>query len=462
VSQAKHTPDPAAGPAVLLLTSTRAYHADDFVAAAARLGVPCVLGTDRCHVLAEVWPDGSAGAHALDFRDPDAAAAAIAELHASRPLAGIVPTDEHTAIIAARAAARIGLPYNPVEAAEIAGNKHRLRQRLRSAGLPQPRFVDVPADAGPDAALAALADAGLGFPVVVKPLHLSASRGVMRADDRAGLDRCLDRLRALLRDPEVAALDPEAARSILIEGFVPGPEVAYEGLLTAGALRTLAIFDKPDPLDGPFFAETIYVTPSVQPAAVQDAIVRAVTDAARAMGLREGPVHAELRLAPPGWPGVDATARLAGPPGVPEAPGVPGAPPVPVLLELAARTIGGLCHRTLRFGAGIALDELVIAHAAGRDIDLPVSQPGTAGGVYMLPVPRPGVLRAVHGVEAAAAVAGVRDVVITARPGDVLVPLPEGRSYLGFLFAGGSDSAEVTAALRRAVACIELDVASLL
>ena len=206
----------------------------------------------------------------------------------------------------------------------------------------------------------------------------------------------------------------------------------------------------------------------MQPAAVQDAIVRAVTDAARAMGLREGPVHAELRLAPHGWPGVDETALLAGLPSappappVPEASGVPEAPPVPVLLELAARTIGGLCHRTRRFGAGIALDELVIAHAAGRDIDLPVSQSGTAGGVYMLPVPRPGVLRAVHGVEAAAAVAGVRDVVITARPGDVLVPLPEGRSYLGFLFAGGSDPAEVTAALRRAVALIELYVASLL
>jgi biotin carboxylase len=438
--------DTPAGPAVLLLTSTRAYQADDFVAAAARLGVPCVLGTDRCHVLAEIWPQG---AHALDFRDPDAAAATIAELHAARPLCGIVPTDEHTAIIAARAAARIGLPYNPVEAVEVAGNKHRLRQRLHGAGLPQPRFAAVPADAGPeapdspdspDSIDAALARAGLGFPVVIKPLHLSASRGVMRADDRAGLDRCLDRLRALLRDPEIAALDPEAARSILIEGFVPGPEVAYEGLLTGGALRTLAIFDKPDPLDGPFFAETIYVTPSVQPAAVQHAIVRAVTDAARAMGLREGPVHAELRLPAHGWSG----------------------PLGPIVLELAARTIGGLCHRTLRYGAGIALDELVIAHAAGRDIDVPAGREGTASGVYMLPVPRPGVLRAVRGVEAAAAVAGVQDVVITARPGDVLVPLPEGRSYLGFLFAGGREPAQVTAALRQAVACIELDVATLL
>jgi biotin carboxylase len=429
--------------AVLLLTSKRAYHTDDFVAAAARLGVPCVLGTDRCHVLAEIWPEG---ARALDFRDPDAAAAAIAELHASQPLAGIVPTDEHTAIIAARAAARIGLPHNPVEAAELAGNKHRLRRRLTQAGLAQPRFVAVAVDAGLDAVEAALTDAGLGFPVVVKPLHLSASRGVMRADDRADLDRCLARLRALLRDPEVAALDPEAARAILIEGFVPGAEVAFEGLLTAGALRALAVFDKPDPLDGPLFAETIYVTPSRQPAAVQDAIVEAVTRAARAMGLREGPVHAELRL-PPAHGGPDAGPAAARPGGA------------PVVLELAARTIGGLCHRMLRFGAGIGLEELVLAHAAGRDVSALGERAGAATGVYMLPVPRPGVLRAVHGVDAARAVAGVRDVVITARPGDVLVPLPEGASYVGFVFAAGGEPDQVIAALRQAVAAIDLDIA---
>jgi biotin carboxylase len=427
---------PADTPAVLLLATTRAYHTDDFLAAAARLGVPCVLGTDRCHVLAELWPEG---AQALDFRDPDAAAATIAALHAARPLAGIVPTDEHTAIIAARAAARLGLPCNPVEAAECAGNKLLLRRRLTAAGLPQPAFLAVPARPGPeetDAALAAaLARAGLAFPVVVKPLHLSASRGVMRADDLAELRQRLARLRALLRDPEVTALDPAAAASILIERFVPGPELAYEGLLTAGALRTLAIFDKPDPLDGPFFAETIYVMPSREPATVQVAIARAVAEAAAAMGLREGPVHAELRLPPGG---------------------------APVVLELAARTIGGLCARTLRLGAGIALEELVIAHAAGRDVGALVTRADAAAGVYMLPVTRPGVLRAIHGADAARAVPGVRDVVITARPGDVLVPLPEGHSYLGFVFATGPDPGQVAATLRAAVACLALDVAGLL
>lgn len=429
----------ADAPAVLLLASTRAYHTDDFLAAAARLGVPCVLGTDRCHVLAELWPEG---AQALDFRDPDAAAAAIAELHATRPLAGIVPTDEHTAVIAARAAARLGLPCNPVEAAECAGNKHLLRQRLHAAGLPQPAFLRVPARddpaAGPETEAelaAALARAGLAFPVVIKPLHLSASRGVMRADDPAELHQRLGRLRALLRDPEVTALDPGAAASILIERFVPGPELAYEGLLTAGALRTLAIFDKPDPLDGPFFVETIYVMPSRQPGPVQAAIAQAVAAAARAMGLREGPVHAELRLPPGG---------------------------APVVIELAARTIGGLCARTLRLGAGIALEELVIAHATGRDVSALATRADAAAGVYMLPVPRPGILRAIHGVDAARAVPGIRDVVITARPGDVLVPLPEGHSYVGFVFAAGPDPGPVTEALRAAVACLALDIASLL
>lgn len=438
--------------AVLLLASTRAYHVDDFLAAAERLGVSCVLGTDRCHVLAELWPEG---ALSLPFHDPDAAAERIVEAARTRPIAGIVPTDERTAVIAARAADRLGLPFNPVDAARIAGNKQRMRERLTAAGLAQPGFVTVdisaaisaavsasisasvgaPLAAAADSAAAAMARAGVGFPAVLKPLHLSASRGVMRVDDHAVLGLRLARLAALLGDPEVHARDPEAASRVLIESFVPGREVAYEGLLSGGVLRTLAIFDKPDPLDGPFFAETIYVTPSREPAAVQEAIARAVDAAARAIGLREGPVHAELRLGP-------------------------GAPPRPVVLEVAARSIGGLCGRTLRFGAGIVLEELIIAHALRRDIDRMTDREAMASGVLMLPVPRAGVLRAVHGVDQARGIIGIHDVVITVRPGDVLVPLPEGSAYVGFVFATGQDPASVTAALRQAGACIALDMAS--
>ena len=403
---------------LLLLAATTAYQTDDFRRAAAAMGVELVLGTDRCHVLAEVWPEGSL---ALEFRDPAHAAEQIA---AAAPLAGIVATDEKTALIAALAAERLGLPWNPVEATRATTDKLRLRQRLAEAGVPQPAFRVVPTTA--------TSIEGLRFPVVIKPRHLSTSRGVMRADDPAELADRFARLVRILSDPELIARDPEAAGSVLVEEFVAGPEVALEGLLRGGRLQTLALFDKPDPLDGPFFAETIYVTPSRLPADVQRAIEARVAEAAAALGLREGPIHAELRL------------------GVGD----------PVLIELAARSIGGLCGRALRFGAGISLEELVIAHALRRE--LAPARTAEATGVLMLPVPRPGVLRAIHGVEAAASVPSVREVTITARAGEQVTPLPEGNKYLGFVFAAASQPEAVISALREAEAALRFDIAPLL
>ena len=279
---------------VLLLAPTTAYQTADFQRAADAMGVDVTLGTDRCHVLAEAWP---AGALALDFRDPAGAAARIAD---AGTFDGIVATDEKTALIGALAAARLGLPCNPVAATRAAGDKLRLREMLAAAGVPQPAFRVVSLDDDPAT--------DLPFPVVIKPRHLSTSRGVMRADDAHELRDRFARLKRMLAAPELIAKDPEAARSVLIEAFVPGPEVAYEGLLRGGTLQTLAVFDKPDPLDGPFFAETIYVTPSRGPSPEAR-----VAQAAAALGLREGPVHAELRG--------------------------------DVVIEVAARSIGGLCGR---------------------------------------------------------------------------------------------------------------------
>ncbi|MEJ7599033.1 MAG: ATP-grasp domain-containing protein [Kofleriaceae bacterium] len=264
---------------VLLLAPTTAYQTADFRRAAEAMGVEVTLGTDRCHVLAEAWPEG---ALALDFRDPAAAAEQIARDGGA--IGGIVATDEKTALIGALAAERLGLPSNPVEATRAAGDKLRLRELLAAAGVPQPAFCVVSLDDDP------VTD--LPFPVVIKPRHLSTSRGVMRADDPQQLRERFARLARILAAPELIARDPAAARSVLIETFVPGPEIAFEGLLRGGRLQTLAVFDKPDPLDGPFFAETIYVTPSQFPTA---GIEARVAQAAAALGLREGPVHAELR-----------------------------------------------------------------------------------------------------------------------------------------------------------------------
>jgi biotin carboxylase len=412
----------------MVVASTAAYQTDDFVRAAERMGVEVGLGTDRCHVLAETWAEG---ALPLDFRDPTAAAEALVAAARAQPIDGLVATDERTSYIAALAAARLGLRGNAPEAVHAAWNKLAFRRRMTAAGLPQPRFVEI-APVGREGVLAAAAS--IGYPVVIKPLHLSASRGVMRADGFAELVERSARLRALLADPEVRAGFPDgsqAADRCVVEEFVAGPELALEGLLMNGELHTLALFDKPDPLDGPFFAETLYVAPAPLAPDRAALVTAAVRDAVAVLGLIEGPVHAEIRLSDRG----------------------------PMVLELAARSIGGLCGRALQFGAGVSLEEVVIAHALGR-VPGSLERGGSAvTGVAMLPVPEPGVLRAIAGVERARARPGVSDVVITARVGDTVVPLPEGHTYMGFVFATGDSAHEVTATLRQAAAAIRFRIA---
>jgi biotin carboxylase len=289
-----------------------------------------------------------------------------------------------------------------------------------------PRFWSFPLAAGPEGAAREVT-----YPCVLKPLIFSASRGVIRADEPAGFAAAWGRIARLLRDtaPERREREEGAARTLLVESFVPGAEVAVEGLLRAGALEVLAVFDKPDPLDGPHFEETIYVTPSRHPTPLLGAIEETVAAGARALGLVEGPIHAELRLPPSG----------------------------PVVLEIAARSIGGLCSRTLRFGAGLSLEELLVAHAMGLPL-APLRREARASGVMMLPIPRRGVLHGVRGVDAARAVAGVDDVVITVPAGREVVPLPDGDSYLGFLFAHGDTPAAVEAALRDSHAKLAFDI----
>jgi biotin carboxylase len=412
-------------PALLLLVPTTSYRLDDFRAAARRLGVPLVVGSDLCHRVEELFA-GREDQVSLDYRRPERAAERIAEVARTRPIRGIVPASDGTAVVAALALERLGLPHNPPAAARRAANKHAQRVALRDAGLPVPPFRLF--DAGGDPAVAARE---VAYPCVLKPLVFSASRGVVRADGPEGFVAAWRRIARLLHDTraERRPREEDAGSGILVEGFVPGAEVALEGLLRGGALEVLAVFDKPDPLDGPFFEETIYVTPSRHPAEVLAEVERITAAGARALGLAEGPIHAELRLPPAG----------------------------PVVLEIAARSIGGLCSRTLRFGAGLTLEEVLVAHAMGLPLE-GVRREARASGVMMLPIPRRGILHGVQGLDAARAVPGVEDVVITAPVGREVVPLPEGDSYLGFLFARGETPAEVEAALREGHRRIALDV----
>ncbi len=409
-----------------MLLPTTSYRTEPFALAARALGVEPMLGTDRCQRIDALWPDEAT--IALDFRDPEDAAARIVRLSRERRVAAIVPTSEETAVIAALAASALGLPHNPPDAARATRDKYVMRERFAAAGVSQPRFRLLDVDADPER----LAE-GVELPCVLKPRHLQASRGVIRADDRASFVAGFRRLAALLRLPDVAAKGGPLARSLLCESYVAGVEVAVEGIVTDGRFEVLAIFDKPDPLVGPFFEESIYVTPSRLPDDTQRVIADATARAAAAIGLRHGPVHAELR-----WNGTASS-----------------------VIELAARTIGGLCSRTLRFGAGISLEELVLRHALGEDIGA-LGRESRAAGVMMIPVPRAGVLAGVSGIDEAAAVRGIEEIAITMKIGEKLVPSPEGGAYPGFIFARGETPAFVEAALREALGRLRFAVAPLL
>jgi biotin carboxylase len=427
---------------IALVTHTTSYGAAGFVEACRRAGAGVVLASDRCHLLDRAW-DWPADSLVIDFSDTDAAAAVIAAADdRGAPISAVLPVGgELPAKVAAAAARRLGLPANAPGAMAAAANKLLMRRQLAAASevdvdVRQPRFFAVACGTNPaEIADRVAAAGGVGFPCVVKPLMLSGSRGVMRADDPASLAAAVARLERLLADPAVSHRDPDGAGQILVESFVAGPELALEGILTRGALHVLALFDKPDPLDGPTFEETIYVTPSRLPPAAQRRVAAVVAAAARALGLETGPVHAELR-----W-----TAGEDG----------------PVLIEMAARPIGGLCSRSLRFESGFSLEDIVVRHALGTGA-LP-ARAGGASGVMMIPTPArvPSALRAVDGIEAARAVAGIEDVVISVRVGETLVPLPEGASYTGFVFARGDDADAVERALREATARLRFAVAPL-
>ncbi len=358
---------------------------------------------------------GDAAFLPLNMHDLEEAVRSVVEFARTTPIDVVVGVDDHTTVVAATISTALGLPHNPVTAVAAARNKHRMRELLHAQGLPVPRFALFSVDDAPAAITEKIA-----FPCVVKPISLSASCGVIRANDRDEFVAAFHRVAALLEKLGEETLG-EGAGKILVEDFVPGREVALEGLLTDGKLRVLALFDKPDALDGPFFEETIYVTPSRLPAAVQREIASCAARAARALGLREGPVHSELRVSDRGvW-----------------------------VIEIAARSIGGRCSQALRFATGMSLEEVILRHALRMDIPS-LDREGSAAGVMMLPIPRAGMLEEVRGLEKALAVPGIEDLEITAQPGDELAPLPEGTRYLGFLIARGETPATIEAALRAA------------
>ncbi len=407
---------PSEKPRVLLLLPTRTYRATDFLNAAQKLDVEVVIASEEPATTADLSPTDTL---VLDFRDPTTATHIITKFASTKPIAAIVGVDDDTTILATTASVALGLPHNPISSAKATRDKYLLRKTMSEQGIPVPKYkrFSIHDDI-------TKISTQIDFPCVIKPLSLSASRGVIRADNPIQLTEAVTRITKLLHSVKEAKgtdTNKETFQHLIVEKYIPGIEVALEGILISGELKTLALFDKPDPLEGPYFEETLYITPSRLSAEIQDELHCATAQASAALGLRHGPVHAELRYNEKG-------AHL---------------------IEIAARTIGGLCSRTLRFGTGMSLEELVIRHAIGQPIDT-LNRENQAAGVMMIPVPKAGILGDVRGKKEARAVNGIEEVNITIPIGGKVVPLPEGDKYLGFIFARAEIPEKVEAALREA------------
>ena len=390
---------------MLLVLPTTTYRAADFLKAAAALGASVVVATEgEPPLLAE-------RAVRVDLDDPEAAARAMVDRDDRLPVDAVVAVDDRGVLPAAHAALKLGLPHNPPDAVAATRDKAKMRALLAAGEVSQPDF-ELLDDALPT----------LPYPLVLKPLDRSGSTGVIRVDDADAAGAAMARIRTIVGDERAP---------LLAERFVPGVEVSLEGLLRGGALEVLAVFDKPDQLDGPYFEETIYVTPSRVRRDVLDEVERVIRDGCRALGLTEGPVHAEARIH-------DG---------------------VVVLIEVAARSIGGLCSRALTFGAGVSLEELILRHALGLPLD-GIERAAGASGVMMLPIPKSGVLREVGGREEARSVPGIGGLEITIPPGREVRTLPEGDRYLGFLFATGDTASDVERSLREGAARLEVTIDS--
>jgi len=403
---------------ILLFATKLGYQTRSFQAAADKLRVQIAYVTDRCGRLDDPWNDHALAVH---FELPEGAAGRVLEAQRGHAVDGVLAVGDRPTIAAAYVARRLGLAHNHPASVEASRSKVRMREVLRDAGVQVPWFRGVKLEPLPEPSLL-----DIRYPCVLKPLSLSASQGVVRANNREEFLAAASRLKRLLDSPEVRATREPNLDQMLVEGYLEGREVAVEALLTAGELRVLAIFDKPDPLEGPYFEESIYVTPSRLPATEQRAIQASLLGAVRALGLSHGPVHGEFRLNGAGvWP-----------------------------IEIAPRPIGGLCARALRFlvpgeEAAIGLEELLLRHA----LELPGSdapREQVASGVMMIPVPHSGILEKVEGKEKAEATPGITSLEITARLHDFIAAWPEGSSYLGFLFARAAEPGETENALREA------------
>ena len=401
---------------VLLLIPSHSYRTSDFMRAASDLDISVIVGIDTEFIINA----DQQNVIALNFSDPEEAAEAISEFRPDISLDAILAVDDAGTLVAAKASQMLELPHNSVSSVELTRDKYALRVALSRSKLPSPGYKLFEATQSQDE-LEHIADS-IEYPVVLKPRGLSGSQGVIRANTSIEFIDGFNRIKKILKlESSRDECDADLLTTILVEDYVPGPEFAIEGVLDKGNLTVLALFDKPDPLVGPFFEETIYVTPTSYPDDVQSQIISTVQSACGALGLTHGPVHAEVRL--------DDDKVF--------------------LIDLAGRSIGGQCARTLSFGSGLSLEEIILTHAVGDDINQ-ANRESSAAGVMMIPIPAAGIFQKVSGVDKAEKISGIESVSIVPTSGDELIPLPDGNEYLGFIFAKGTTAQIVEKSLREA------------
>jgi len=399
----------ASTPSVLIIAPHGSYRTFSFIHAAQQHSINTLIASEGKHSIVSAYAEGI---H-VDFSDEARAYQDILVAIADKQIVSVIATDDMTTELAARIARTLKLPHNDPAAVHLTRRKDRARDCLQKHGVnkPEHRHLDLHAE------ITAQLN-NVNYPVVIKPIALSASRGVIRADDEGTLLASIDRVRALLAS--LTDLSDDERRYLLLEEYIPGAEIAVEGMLSEGQLAILTIFDKPDPLEGPFFEETYYITPTGLAAEKQNQVRAVLQAACEAYGLQEGPIHAECRLNERGV----------------------------FVLEVAARTIGGMCGRLLSFGTGHSLEELVLLHAMGKELNLNPTQ--GAAGVLMIPIPKAGMLKRVEGLLQAQRIPFIEEINIQIREGHELIPLPEGSSYLGFIFAKAPDTQQAEQALREA------------
>ncbi len=406
-------------PCIILIAPPSSYRLGPYIRTAEKLNIDVIVISEGKYSLVSAI---ASGMH-VDFSDPDVSQQIVSRLE-GREIKAVVGTDDRTVVQAAQVSKALKLAHNDPAATRYTRRKDLARACLAESSVNIPAF-----EVHPLQALIDKATTSLDYPCVIKPLAMSGSRGVIRVNNPDELQQAARRLQGILAN---AGGEDIERSSVLLETYIPGLEYAYEGLLNQGQLQTLALFDKPEPMEGPFFEETYYITPSRLDHTTQKKIQQAVQQACEAYGLVNGPVHAEVRI---------HNGQVW-------------------FMEMAARTIGGQCAQLVNYVTGVELEEIVLRQAAGMALALKQTQ--QAAGVLMIPTTEQGLLRRVEGILQASQLEGIEDIEISIHEGYEIVPLPEGDSYLGFIFAKAATAEQVEKALRQAHAKLKIVTSPLL